>query len=74
MITPLPRWVMIAILIAVIAFIADMFLGDGQLVQYCIGWPLRMVGEVVLKYGLMLLVLFVLISLIRFGYRKLVVK
>ena len=65
MIIPLPRWAMVAILVAVVGLVADMFLGDGWLVQHCIGWPLRMVGELVLKWGLALLFLLFAISFFR---------
>lgn len=74
MITPLPRWAAVVIFIGVVAICIAPMIGDGRLLEYCIGWPLKMIGQLVLKYGLMLLALFVLISLIRFGYRKLVVK
>ena len=66
----IPKWAMVAILIAVVTLCAAPAIND-QLLLYCVGWPLRMVGEVVLKWGLALLALF---TLIRFGYRKLVVK
>ncbi|MEK7078364.1 MAG: hypothetical protein AAB911_02240 [Patescibacteria group bacterium] len=73
MITPLPRWAMVAILIAVVALCAAPAVSD-QLLLYCVGWPLKMFGQLVLKLGWALLTLFVFICLIRFGYRKLVVK
>jgi hypothetical protein len=64
---------MVGILILMVALCAAPAIND-QLLLFCIGWPLKMIGQFALKLGWALLVFFVIASLIRFGYRKLVVK
>lgn len=73
MITPLPWWVLVGVLIFTAALCVAPVINE-QILLYCVGWPLKTIGQFILKLGWASLALFVLICLIRFGYRKLVVK
>ena len=68
MIIPLPRWMMIGILVFIVAICITPMIGDGQILLYCIGWPLKVIGQFTLKWGLASLAF---LALIRFGRRKL---
>ncbi len=66
----IPRWAMVVIPIAVVVLCVAPAINE-QILLCCVGWPLKMIGQFSLKWGLASLALF---GLICFGYRKLVVK